>query len=762
MSIRANPWLDYWTAFSPRYAWLSLMLCALAPNSMRAQALEFERRIAPFPVTSSAGDELEFPFLGGFNAPRPQFVDIDGDADLDLFVQEENATLSRPGRLIFFENTGDAAGFRFEYRSDAYRGLDVGNWYRFIDYDGDGDQDLFSEAPFAFVRYWQNVGDSTTPEFRMAADSLRDTNGDLVNFDVGSLPDLADIDCDGDFDLLVGRAAAGTITLYEGLGLDSGGVPSFEEIPGNFQDISIIGEGAPSSSFETGPDFFGSAQEAGRHPFSSLAAAAHGSNSLTIVDIDDDADPDIFWGDLFEPSVVYLRNSGTCVQPNITIQAREFPQAQPLLSSGFNAPRFADIDGDGDNDMFIAVLGGAFSTVSHLVENFLFYRNVGSAARPEFQLQETRLLRMLDIGSNTIPALVDIDADGDRDLFVGNEISADNQNTGRLVFYENTGSPESALLSRANDDVLGAELGFNLAPAFVDIDADGDFDLFTGEWNGKLNFHENTGSRLAADFKPAEPVMAEVDGQVKEVDVGNNNAPAFADIDNDGDFDLVCGEFLGNLNFYENVGSATAPTFVFRTKDFADIRFGLYSVPRFGDVDSDGDLDLFVGSQDDGMRFYRNLGSAANARFEQDSLGIKVLERSATALADLDADGDLDLLSGSAKGGLLFFENRRFVTSVQPTATVPTGFELLGNFPNPFNAETQIVFILPQAGIVNLRIYDLAGRTVRSFRESKQTGTHTIAWDGMGDAGRVVASGVYFYRIQVGRFEKSGRMLLLK
>ncbi|MCI0329610.1 MAG: multicopper oxidase domain-containing protein [candidate division Zixibacteria bacterium] len=88
---------------------------------------------------------------------------------------------------------------------------------------------------------------------------------------------------------------------------------------------------------------------------------------------------------------------------------------------------------------------------------------------------------------------------------------------------------------------------------------------------------------------------------------------------------------------------------------------------------------------------------------------------------------------------------------------------VLGNYPNPFNPETQIAFRLPNAGNVDLRIFNLLGQEVRRLVNGNlEAGDHTVRWDGRDAAGQSVASGIYFYRLETPDFKKTKRMLLLK
>jgi len=96
---------------------------------------------------------------------------------------------------------------------------------------------------------------------------------------------------------------------------------------------------------------------------------------------------------------------------------------------------------------------------------------------------------------------------------------------------------------------------------------------------------------------------------------------------------------------------------------------------------------------------------------------------------------------------------------------VVKAFHLRQNQPNPFNPATTIEFSIPQAGRAALRIYDTAGKLVRTLVDRDYAGavsSQRAVWDGRNDAGHVVRSGVYFYKLEAGDFTASRKMLLLK
>lgn len=94
----------------------------------------------------------------------------------------------------------------------------------------------------------------------------------------------------------------------------------------------------------------------------------------------------------------------------------------------------------------------------------------------------------------------------------------------------------------------------------------------------------------------------------------------------------------------------------------------------------------------------------------------------------------------------------------------PEDYDLAQNYPNPFNPSTTIEFTLPLNKLINLRIYDMAGREVRTLIAPAEyaAGKHAVVWDGKDNAGQAVASGQYIYRLEFGSFVKSKVMTLVK
>jgi hypothetical protein len=106
-----------------------------------------------------------------------------------------------------------------------------------------------------------------------------------------------------------------------------------------------------------------------------------------------------------------------------------------------------------------------------------------------------------------------------------------------------------------------------------------------------------------------------------------------------------------------------------------------------------------------------------------------------------------------------FYNN---VTSVDIPAD-PAEFQLFQNYPNPFNPETTMRYLLAGASHVELAIFDVTGRRVRTLVQGRQSvGAYTVTWDGRDEHGQAVASGIYFYRLTTTGQVQVRRMVLLR
>ena len=582
-----------------------------------ARVPRFRPLVSPFPVTDSSGRALELPFAGGFNAPRPQLVDADGDGDLDLFLQEVT------GSVALYERDGEVDGLpRFAFRTPKYAGLDVGEWFRFADVDADGDLDLLAEQPFSYIKYYRNDGDDGGYRFVLAADTLKDSDGVPIFSDRQNIPQLGDIDCNRRADLLIGRLD-GTVGRYEAVPSQAGRSPAFRLLAKEFEGIRIVGQQVgPPMPLLPGPSM-------------------HGANTMALADHDDDGDLDLFWGDFFEPGLLLISNRGTCAAPSFRSPPVQFPVDRPLLTSGYNAPAFGDLSGDGRADLVVGVLGGAYNPLRTSAENLYYLTRDADGG---WQVRSRQLLPVLDFGSETIPAIADLDGDGDLDLLLANKLDPSDLQRSLVYRLENVGSTERPEFRIRAPLDLGKRV--HAAPAFGDLDGDGRLDLVMGQWGPRLAWYRGTPEGYAA-----------VDTALITITRGSNTVPTLGDLDGDGDLDLIVGESSGWLNYYRNDGGPSRPAFALVSDEFEGIHLGRRSAPLLADLDQDGDLDLLVGSESNGLALFRNGGTRTAPRLAPDSaFSVEAPILAAPSAGDVDGDGDLDLIVGGAGGGATYFE----------------------------------------------------------------------------------------------------------
>jgi hypothetical protein len=408
----------------------------------------------------------------------PTLADIDNDNDFDLFVGEQD------GNINFFRNTGTVAIPVFILETENFDSIDVGskNSPTFIDIDNDNDLDLFVGEQTGNINFYRNTGTNTNPVFVLETESFN-----AIYIESGSRPFFADIDNDQDFDLFVGERN-GDINFFRNSGTTT--IPSFTLEAKNLVSEIILDMGLFSNA--------------------------------TFVDIDNDGDMDLFVG-VENGNLNFFRNTGTATNPIFTLETENLISVTDRCT-----PIFADIDNDGDFDFFSGETEG----------NITFYRNTGSATNPIFAL-ETNNFDSIDVGSLSTPTLADIDNDGDLDLFIG-------ERDGNINFYRNTGTSTNPVFTFETENFADIDVGLFSTPTFIDIDHDGDLDLFIGENSGNINFFRNTGTST-------NPVFTLETENFIMLDTGYESAPCFVDIDGDGDDDLFAGEFDGGLYFYRNV-----------------------------------------------------------------------------------------------------------------------------------------------------------------------------------------------------------------
>lgn len=253
--------------------------------------------------------------------------------------------------------------------------------------------------------------------------------------------------------------------------------------------------------------------------------------TVCLVDIDNDDDMDAFIG--AKSKIYFFENDGTGMYSDMTeVYEMQLPDVNWVDLS----MDFTDIDGDGDYDLSI------MGNVSFQRE---LYMNDGTMQSPSFKKKEDSALDVMDFtaldGSfaagytDAYHSWADLDNDGDKDCIVGGKL-------GWFLYYENVGNAQELVLQeRSGQDnplneyrVQGGDEGtgmqYESSPYLIDIDVDGDYDLFSGNQMGSYHYYENVGTAL-------EPIFEERTGRdnpLSELHVAEDSKVAITDQDCDG------------------------------------------------------------------------------------------------------------------------------------------------------------------------------------------------------------------------------------
>jgi hypothetical protein len=242
-----------------------------------------------------------------------------------------------------------------------------------------------------------------------------------------------------------------------------------------------------------------------------------------MADLDGDGDLDLMASGR-DGNFVYHQNTGTAKSPSFSTGVPN-PFGLPAGVGDFREPTLVDLDGDGDLDMVVAEYSGTY-----------FYQNTGTKLAPTFTTPVFQPFGLTAPGSTFSVDFADMDKDGDLDAFMIN----DNITT-VLNYFENTGSPTNSNFSNRQTNPFGLQITpFSLFLEVADMDKDGDFDVAIAvSYGGSIIYYENAGTQNSPSFLPfvANPFGIDVENIYT-----NFVHPTLIDINNDGDLDLFAGE----------------------------------------------------------------------------------------------------------------------------------------------------------------------------------------------------------------------------
>ncbi|MDN3723834.1 T9SS type A sorting domain-containing protein [Aequorivita sp. SDUM287046] len=561
---------------------------------------------------------------------RPQGIsaaDLDGDGDLDVISTSQLFD----HKLVWFENLNGQGNFgpqRF-VNPDVYGQFLVTT----ADLDNDGDLDVISGGSAQGIIYWYKNVDGLgnfgpKQQITDQIEYLSDLN-------------LADLDNDGDMDLMSASATDDKIAYY----LNTDG-------QGNFGSQQIVVE-------------------------------INGTNrpyTVMSIDLDGDGDKDVLSASNGDDKIAWLENLdglGNFSEPKTISLLLDYP-------SSIDA---ADIDGDGDMDVV---------SESFYDKTVAWFENIDG--------QGTSFTPHIFSPLNSIPYVtysMDVDNDGDMDIVSGGNFG--------LIWYENTNG----------QGVFGSSRVINSAPQCIesvraaDLDNDGLLDLVSADWcNDVLFWHKNNGG---GNFGPQQIISTEISSTYSVI---------LADLDNDGDQDVLASSFGdSSAVWFENMDGQGTFSSIRGINNNAEGAYEVYAK----DLDADGDTDVLTASfQANTVYWHENLGNG-NFGAEQ-AISSEAKSTTCVFADDYNNDGKMDVLATSyLLDEIIWFENKGPLSIEENTTN------LFSIYPNPTTGLVNIQSVLP---ISEITVYNNLGQLLFTLEEKNQIDISTLH------------RGIYFVKIK--------------
>ncbi len=569
-------------------------------------------------------------------------TDVDGDGDIDILSASQF-----DDKIAWYENDGNPDP-SFTVRIVSTNADGAFSVYA-ADVDGDGDIDLMSASASDDKIAWYENDGAANPSF---TERVVSTSAD------GAVNVFAtDVDGDGDIDLMSTSFHDNKIAWYENDGVAD---PSFSEhvISTNTVDpysifaADVNGDGnLDLMSASKGDDKITLYENDGNQSFTELVLStnADGASSIYAADVDGDGDIDILSASQSDDKIAWYEN---------TYPAPAIAQLQPL--SGTTGASLT-IYGSGfdpvtaNNSISFTPAGGGTATTATITNGSKTQLNISVPAviGGNYTLS---VKRTTDSAATTSPELFgvttgggnfgavesskrvvntnierasavyasDMDGDGDLDLLTATD------SDDKIAWHENDGAADPSF----TEHILSSGVSYSYAMHAADLDNDGDNDIISASYNpSKLVWYENDGT--------ADPSFTE---RGITTNVGALTDVYVTDVNNDGNLDILYVSTTGDkIVWYENNG-ASDPSF---TRQVVSTNHNGAWTVYAEDVDGDDDIDFITASLvDNKIYWYKNDGSN-NPSFTQHVVGTNANNPYSIFASDLDNDGDIDILSAS-------------------------------------------------------------------------------------------------------------------
>jgi len=655
------------------------------------------------------GQEFSSPLSGGINAGQFSNIDLNLDGVMDIVVFDKSGNKLSP----FINDNGDFI-YAPKYRTNF---PNLHDWVLLVDYNCDGKNDIFTYSSGGMAVY---LNTSTTElEFTLITPLvLSDYGSNNLNIYISpvDIPAIADIDYDGDLDVLTFSILGGFVEYHKNMSMELYG--NCDSLVYEFSEScwGLFYEGLNSYILNC-PSCI-CPQIINTTPTN--AKQKHAGSTLLAIDVDNDNDKDLVLGDISYNNLNLLINGGDNQNAIMTAVDSVFPQNYSNTLAAemhvYPASYYIDVTNDGVKDLIVTTNS---ENNSENFESCWLYENTGQNTSPDFNFIQKDFLQenMIELGTSAFPTFYDYNTDGLLDLVIGNYgyHNPNNDPASSLALFENIGNDSIPKYNLINRDWLGLSTinlnttlnipALNLSPTFSDLDGDGNKDLIVGDADGKVHFFTNNGG----NFQITNP-------NYQNIDVGQFAQPQIIDVNRDGLNDLIIGEQDGTINYLPNSGTTTNAIFDTIITNWGGVDVDQsyistgFSNPTL--YDSSGVYQLFVGSFSGNIYQFTNIDNNLNGQFtavNSTSSNIWDGGKSALALADINNDNNPDMIVGNLSGGISFFSSDTLLIDTTITnvsnQTKNIDFTI---YPNP--VKTNFTIKSSETGTVTIK--NLLGNTI--------------------------------------------------
>ena len=723
-----------------------------------------------------AGNGLNLPWSGGLNNAQFSNIDMDFDGRMDLFVfdrSDEQIRIFLSKNINGQDQFVEAPEYRKSFPNDLrYRAA-------LVDFNADGLPDIFTYG-IGGIKVYRNTGNPNDGhEWELVVASLRSIQGSvnaILYVSSADIPSYTDVDGDGDIDILTFHIGGDRVEYHKNMSMELFGIPDSlryelrNECWGNFRESDT------DNNITLNSNIFPCGTAGGSIPNPELVLSddeifalesnrneRHAGSTLLALDYNNSGVMDLILGDIAYPNLVKLQNGGNAPNTNSSMVSVDYFFPNNTTSASvtlFPAAFWVDADHDGLKDLVVTPNA---KIVSENMSSIWRYKNTGTNALPNFVFQENNFLQnqMIDVGSGSIPVLVDVNGDGLKDLLVANfyNFKPVLDKESRVAYYRNTGTAENPVFTfvsynQFNLNAFG--LGLRVIPTFGDLDGDGDLDMIVGNESGRVHLFTNAaGAGNTMNFTTQSFNLQDEDGAV--INVGTFSAPCLVDLNRDGLLDLVIGNKNGRMHYYQNSGTATNPSFVLANDFLGGVDADPnspdgFAVPHF--VDVDGAWHLFLGARNGKMIYATGIEDnlAPGATFNTilpNFINFDIQSYSAFWVEDINENGRFELFVGNDLGGIELFEHDP--NSNVSLETFSPKIDILA-YPNPFEHKLTLKNLNanPATNGSSIQVMNLLGQL---FMET-QTNDDTAVLDFQG-----FNAGIYLVRVRSHELEAVVRVV---